>query len=138
MESSITKDDAVITAYRAHGWTYVRGVAPHAILGELTGRNIAVPSMRWRVNCMPWKCDLHCSDRRIEMFQFSLPDLFSLSLFWFSFWDFFSKFDIFFSVLMIFFNFGLKFNHLHSYWCTSIILKSSLPVFYLNKVTNHN
>ncbi|XP_065928526.1 pyruvate dehydrogenase E1 component subunit alpha, somatic form, mitochondrial-like [Magallana gigas] len=32
------KDDAVITAYRAHGWTYVRGVAPHAILGELTGR----------------------------------------------------------------------------------------------------
>lgn len=42
MESSITKEDAVITAYRAHGWTYVRGVAPHAILGELTGRNIAV------------------------------------------------------------------------------------------------
>lgn len=52
MESSITKDDAVITAYRAHGWTYVRGVAPHAILGELTGRNIAVSPKRWRVNCM--------------------------------------------------------------------------------------
>lgn len=70
MESSITKDDAVITAYRAHGWTYVRGVAPHSILGELTGRQMAVFPMSWRVNCMPRKCDLHLIDRTTEMFQF--------------------------------------------------------------------
>ena len=25
MENAIRKDDAVITAYRAHGWTYIRG-----------------------------------------------------------------------------------------------------------------
>ena len=28
----------MITAYRAHGWTYVRGVSPVGILSELTGR----------------------------------------------------------------------------------------------------
>lgn len=38
MEAAIKKDDAVITAYRAHGWTLVRGVPPSAILPELTGR----------------------------------------------------------------------------------------------------
>lgn len=39
IENSITKDDAVITAYRAHGWTYLRGVSPKGVLTELTGRN---------------------------------------------------------------------------------------------------
>nr|XP_022286734.1 pyruvate dehydrogenase E1 component subunit alpha, mitochondrial-like [Crassostrea virginica] len=38
METGLAKEDAVITAYRAHGWTYMRGVSPHGILGELTGR----------------------------------------------------------------------------------------------------
>lgn len=38
MEAAIKKDDAVITAYRAHGWTLCRGVPPSAILTELTGR----------------------------------------------------------------------------------------------------
>ena len=33
----ITKDDSVITAYRAHGWTYIRGRSVHEVLAELTG-----------------------------------------------------------------------------------------------------
>ena len=33
-----SKKDAVITAYRAHGWTYVRGVSLVGVLSELTGR----------------------------------------------------------------------------------------------------
>lgn len=42
MESAIRKDDAVITAYRAHGWTLVRGVSARQILTELTGRKSGV------------------------------------------------------------------------------------------------
>ncbi|CAG5117820.1 unnamed protein product [Candidula unifasciata] len=38
MEASITPEDSIITAYRAHGWTYVRGVSVHSVLAELTGR----------------------------------------------------------------------------------------------------
>lgn len=38
MEAALTGDDAVITAYRAHGWTYVRGVSLVGVLAELTGR----------------------------------------------------------------------------------------------------
>ncbi|GFN91019.1 pyruvate dehydrogenase e1 component subunit alpha [Plakobranchus ocellatus] len=38
MEASITPDDSVITAYRAHGWTYIRGIPVKGILTELTGR----------------------------------------------------------------------------------------------------
>lgn len=38
MEASLTPDDAVITAYRAHGWTYVRGVEVHGVLAELVGK----------------------------------------------------------------------------------------------------
>lgn len=38
MEAAIRPDDAVITAYRAHGWTYTRGVPVKDILAELTGR----------------------------------------------------------------------------------------------------
>ncbi|XP_043468948.1 probable pyruvate dehydrogenase E1 component subunit alpha, mitochondrial isoform X2 [Leptopilina heterotoma] len=30
--------DSVITAYRAHGWTYLMGVKPAAVLAELTGK----------------------------------------------------------------------------------------------------
>lgn len=37
MENAIEKDDAVITAYRAHGWTYMRGVSLVGVLAELTG-----------------------------------------------------------------------------------------------------
>ncbi|XP_062510198.1 pyruvate dehydrogenase E1 component subunit alpha, mitochondrial-like [Corticium candelabrum] len=38
MEAAIRPDDPVITAYRAHGWAYTRGVPVHEILAELTGR----------------------------------------------------------------------------------------------------
>ncbi|KAL8591281.1 Pyruvate dehydrogenase E1 component subunit alpha, somatic form, mitochondrial [Nucella lapillus] len=38
MEAVLTKEDAVITAYRAHGWTYTRGVSLLGVLAELTGR----------------------------------------------------------------------------------------------------
>ncbi|XP_022081697.1 pyruvate dehydrogenase E1 component subunit alpha, mitochondrial-like isoform X2 [Acanthaster planci] len=36
--AAMKKDDAVITAYRAHGWTYLMGVPVTGILTELTGR----------------------------------------------------------------------------------------------------
>ena len=38
MERAITKEDAVITAYRCHGWTYVRGASVRSILAELMGK----------------------------------------------------------------------------------------------------
>ncbi|KAH9525019.1 hypothetical protein Btru_000120 [Bulinus truncatus] len=38
IEGAITPEDSVITAYRAHGWTYTRGASVHSILAELTGR----------------------------------------------------------------------------------------------------
>ena len=37
MEAAIRPDDPVITAYRAHGWTYIRGVPMRGVLSELTG-----------------------------------------------------------------------------------------------------
>lgn len=42
MEAVLRKTDAVITAYRAHGWTYMRGVPMSSILSELTGDSGAV------------------------------------------------------------------------------------------------
>lgn len=38
MEAAIDKDDSIITAYRCHGWTYMRGVSVAEILCELAGR----------------------------------------------------------------------------------------------------
>lgn len=38
MEHAITKKDAIITAYRCHGFMYVRGGTPKEILAELMGR----------------------------------------------------------------------------------------------------
>ncbi|XP_068698308.1 pyruvate dehydrogenase E1 component subunit alpha, mitochondrial-like [Montipora foliosa] len=38
MQAAIKKDDSIITAYRCHGWTYVRGVPVAEILSELAGR----------------------------------------------------------------------------------------------------
>lgn len=37
MEAAIAKDDAIITAYRCHGFTFIRGGTIHSILAELTG-----------------------------------------------------------------------------------------------------
>jgi len=39
MKASMRAHDAVITAYRAHGWTYMMGVDPVGVLAELTGRS---------------------------------------------------------------------------------------------------
>ncbi|ELU11961.1 hypothetical protein CAPTEDRAFT_228796 [Capitella teleta] len=38
MEAGLRPTDAIITAYRAHGWTYMRGVSVLGVLAELTGR----------------------------------------------------------------------------------------------------
>jgi pyruvate dehydrogenase E1 component alpha subunit len=38
MEHAIEKDDSVITAYRCHGWTYMRGKSALQVLAELTGK----------------------------------------------------------------------------------------------------
>ena len=39
MESAITPDDAIITAYRCHGFTMVRGGTVKSILAELLGQS---------------------------------------------------------------------------------------------------
>eukprot|EP00918_Siedleckia_nematoides_P062901 GHVU01137018.1.p1 GENE.GHVU01137018.1~~GHVU01137018.1.p1 ORF type:complete len:359 (+),score=33.40 GHVU01137018.1:38-1078(+) len=39
MEAGIRLTDAVITAYRAHGWCYTRGISVLGVLSELTGRS---------------------------------------------------------------------------------------------------
>ncbi|KRT82436.1 hypothetical protein AMK59_4871 [Oryctes borbonicus] len=38
MKAALRPNDSVITAYRAHGWTYTMGVPPMGVLAELTGR----------------------------------------------------------------------------------------------------
>ncbi|UJR15110.1 hypothetical protein I4U23_002076 [Adineta vaga] len=38
MKASMDKNDSLITAYRAHGWTYMMGVSVTGILAELTGK----------------------------------------------------------------------------------------------------
>ncbi|XP_066915243.1 pyruvate dehydrogenase E1 component subunit alpha, somatic form, mitochondrial-like [Clytia hemisphaerica] len=38
MTATLTPDDSVITAYRAHGWTYLKGRSVKQVLAELTGR----------------------------------------------------------------------------------------------------
>jgi len=38
LNAALRPTDAVITAYRAHGWTYIRGVSVTGVLAELTGR----------------------------------------------------------------------------------------------------
>lgn len=38
MKDMMIDNDSVITAYRAHGWTYLMGRSAHSVLAELTGR----------------------------------------------------------------------------------------------------
>ncbi|XP_076619173.1 putative pyruvate dehydrogenase E1 component subunit alpha, mitochondrial isoform X2 [Colletes latitarsis] len=38
IKAALRPQDAVITAYRAHGWTYLMGIEPVGVLSELTGR----------------------------------------------------------------------------------------------------
>merc|ERR1711953_221659 len=40
MENAIKETDDVITSYRAHGWTYMRGIPVSAVLAELFGREL--------------------------------------------------------------------------------------------------
>ncbi|OBZ84999.1 Pyruvate dehydrogenase E1 component subunit alpha, mitochondrial [Choanephora cucurbitarum] len=42
MEAAITKTDHVITAYRCHGFTYLRGGSVESILAELMGRSTGI------------------------------------------------------------------------------------------------
>ncbi|CAG8688179.1 26383_t:CDS:2 [Dentiscutata erythropus] len=42
MEHAITRDDAIITAYRCHGYTLMRGATVHQILSELMGRSTGI------------------------------------------------------------------------------------------------
>jgi pyruvate dehydrogenase E1 component alpha subunit len=37
LNAAIRDTDAIITAYRAHGWTYIRGISITGVLAELTG-----------------------------------------------------------------------------------------------------
>ena len=38
IENAITKDDDLITAYRCHGFAYMRGASVSSVIGELLGR----------------------------------------------------------------------------------------------------
>lgn len=38
MKGAMDKNDSLITAYRAHGWTYMMGVSVTGVLAELTGK----------------------------------------------------------------------------------------------------
>jgi pyruvate dehydrogenase E1 component alpha subunit len=38
IKAALRPQDSVITAYRAHGWTYMMGVSQLGVLSELTGR----------------------------------------------------------------------------------------------------
>lgn len=38
MKAAMDKNDSLITAYRAHGWTYMMGVSATGVLAELTGK----------------------------------------------------------------------------------------------------
>ena len=40
IKHAMQPQDSVITAYRAHGWTYIMGVSEEKILAELTGRRV--------------------------------------------------------------------------------------------------
>jgi len=42
IEHAITRDDKLITAYRSHGFTYMRGASVKSIMGELMGRQDGV------------------------------------------------------------------------------------------------
>ena len=39
MEAGLTPEDAIITAYRCHGFTFTRGVSVESILAELLGKS---------------------------------------------------------------------------------------------------
>lgn len=42
IESAITKNDFIITAYRCHGFAYTRGASVRSILAELLGKKTGI------------------------------------------------------------------------------------------------
>lgn len=48
MEAALKEGDSIITAYRCHGWTYIRGVSAAEILCELAGKKPG------HLNCCPY------------------------------------------------------------------------------------
>jgi pyruvate dehydrogenase E1 component alpha subunit len=44
MKAALDGNDSLITAYRCHGWAYVWGWSPKAILAELFGEQILIKS----------------------------------------------------------------------------------------------
>ncbi|KAG5889132.1 hypothetical protein JTB14_034189 [Gonioctena quinquepunctata] len=55
IKAALRPNDAVITAYRAHGWTYLMGVTPLGVLAELCGRQSG--SARGKGGSMHMYCD---------------------------------------------------------------------------------
>ena len=42
MNDALHKEDSIITAYRAHGWTFIKGRTIAEVLCELTGNFLSV------------------------------------------------------------------------------------------------
>lgn len=53
LEAAINRTDHLITAYRAHGFTYTRGIPVREILAELTG-------LSSKMKCKYGKDEYHC------------------------------------------------------------------------------
>lgn len=50
MQAAIHKDDSVITAYRCHAWTYIRGIPVADILSELAGKDTPFKTVLFKVS----------------------------------------------------------------------------------------
>ncbi|ODV92364.1 hypothetical protein CANCADRAFT_951 [Tortispora caseinolytica NRRL Y-17796] len=55
MEHAVTKEDSLITAYRCHGFTYMRGASVKAVIAELLGRRAGVSFGKGGSMHMYWK-----------------------------------------------------------------------------------
>ena len=42
MNDALHKEDSIITAYRAHGWTFIKGRTMAEVLCELTGKLLRI------------------------------------------------------------------------------------------------
>ena len=57
IEAAINPTDHVITAYRAHGYTYTRGVTVKEILAELTGEAACNHGYTWDYTSATKECN---------------------------------------------------------------------------------
>lgn len=68
IEAAINRSDHLITAYRAHGYTYTRGVPIKEILAELTGERGGIQNLNLSLNVpevvLTFICFLHSSGRK--------------------------------------------------------------------------